>query len=113
MRFALTIAVLALVAAACTPSETSPTTSAGSATSTIVGTATTSGQPDTTSTTQAPTTTSEPSGESAPEPPEVFRYAVVAEKDARRLAVIDPNGACAGDDNGCDLTPIRTVDLSE
>jgi DNA-binding beta-propeller fold protein YncE len=43
----------------------------------------------------------------------VFSYAVVAEKQARRLVVIDPNGACSEGEGGCVLTPALVVELSE
>ncbi|GMQ92878.1 MAG: hypothetical protein BMS9Abin12_0355 [Acidimicrobiia bacterium] len=112
MRFAMVIAVLALVAGACTGSGSQPVPTSVPDASTTLGTSTTSRLSDTTSTSQAATTTVEPSV-ATDKAPEVFQYAVVAEKEARRLAVIDPNGACADNGNGCDLTPVRTVDLSE
>ncbi len=113
MRIVVTVAALALVAGACTPSGTSPTISEGPATSTTLGAATTSEPLDTTSTTRVATTTTEAPAETVPKPPEAFEYAVVAEKRARRLAVIDPRGPCAEDGSGCDLTPIATVDLPD
>ncbi|GMR02019.1 MAG: hypothetical protein BMS9Abin20_0345 [Acidimicrobiia bacterium] len=113
MRIVVTVAALALVAGACAPSGTSPTTSVEPTTSTTPGTATTAEPPETTTTTRVSTTTTEAPAETVPKPPEVFEYAVVAEKRARRLAVIDPNGACTEDGSGCALTPIATVDLPD
>ncbi len=43
----------------------------------------------------------------------MVNYAVVAEKQARRLAVIDPHGTCSGDGEVCELEPVRTIDLPD
>jgi len=103
----MVISALALVAAACTPSATSEVaTSVPDASPTL----TTS----TTSTTDPPTTTTtEATVDADPVPAEEFVYVVVAEKNSRRLAVIDPGGKCVGDGDGCELEPVQFFDLKD
>ncbi|GMQ97741.1 MAG: hypothetical protein BMS9Abin17_0242 [Acidimicrobiia bacterium] len=111
MRIVVTVAALALVAAACSPVGTSTTTSGESVDSTTPGQAPPADLPETTSTTQVSTTSAEASKETVPEPAQVFEYAVVAEKVAGRLAIVDLAPSCSSGESVCDVTPVMTVDL--
>lgn len=106
MRFTLFLFAAALLVAGCTTSPAPPTTSqqiVDSTTSSLVGT----------TTTETPTapTTSVATTSTVAEPAPVFEYAVVAEKNARRLSVIDPTSECVGSASGCDLIPVLVIDL--
>ena len=106
---------LVVVASACTSSSTPPVTvtqpsetAVSPPTTTLssdVNTSTTVTTEATAITDWAPSTTQvEPS---------VFSYAVVAEERAGRLAVLDPTDPCLSSADGCELTPVMTVDLSD
>jgi len=110
MRILVTVAALALVAAACSPSGTSTTTSGESVDSTTPVRPPPTDQPETTSTTQVAATTTQVPAETVPAAAEVYEYAVVAEKVARRLAILDLAPSCSVE-SVCDITPVMTVDL--
>lgn len=99
-------ALLLGVAVAACDSSTAPTTSTvpGQVVTTTTRPTITTG-PTTTSTIATSTTTEE-----APGP---FEYAVVAEEDARRLAVIEPGLECPDVDEACEIEPTMRVDLDE
>lgn len=42
-----------------------------------------------------------------------FEYVVIAETNAKRVAVVNATGGCSGDGEVCDLVPVRTFDLPE
>jgi len=106
-RLAVPVLAIGLVAAACTSSVTTATTEIPPATSITIAEAPTASPPVSTSTTQPPVTTSDPPPETTP--PQLFQYAVIAEETARRLAIIDPVFTCTG----CELEPIRRIELPE
>lgn len=100
---ALAAVALAVVTAACTAAEepaASTTVPAASTTSPTRATTTVATAPATTTTEVTPTTA-----------PPVFRYAVVAEERARRLAVLDPTEACLDAVDPCRLEVLSTVAL--
>lgn len=115
MRVSLLIVALSLVVAACAPSATTETTDPV----TVQPTVDVSSSPSTTSTPESGVSTSTTSSLTTTTtlPPEDIvagrSYAVVAEKQSRRLAFIDPNGLCSGDGEVCELVPVRTVDLPD
>lgn len=42
-----------------------------------------------------------------------FSYVVIAEENARRIAVVDATELCRGDSGVCDLVPVRSIELAE
>ena len=42
-----------------------------------------------------------------------FSYVVIAEENAKRIAVVDATELCRGDSGVCDLVPLRSIELSE
>lgn len=95
---------LLVVVAACTASGTTTTTIAEPATSTTFG--------HQTPTTQAQVTTTQRQTDPTDISSELSVYAVVAEEQSRRLAIVDPIGPCPNSDS-CVLAPIVTVELPE
>ncbi len=101
MRTVILVAVFIVFASGCTASAEPTTTTVSSTTSTTeTATTSTASPPIETTTTTLP-----------PDHVSVFSYAVVAETNARRLAVIDPTSDCAGEGDVCELAPVRTIDL--
>jgi hypothetical protein len=105
----------ALVGAACAPSGTSPTTTYAPVDPTVAASSTTSttGPAPSLETTGVTTTTTAAPTIVVDESAATFTYAVVAEKQARRLAVIDPTGRCLDEKDICDLPQITAVDLPD
>lgn len=66
--------------------------------------------PETTSTSVV-TTTVEQASETTQGPSEVFEYAVIAEENSRRLALIEPEAECA--EEICQLVPVATIGLEQ
>ncbi len=94
-----------ILLAGCTAATSAPETTATSTVTTTIAAPTT--------TPPATTTTTETVVETTDAPPEPVRYAVVAEERARRLAVLDPTGGCAGGEEPCTLSPLFVRDLEE
>lgn len=103
------LVVIGLLLPGCDTSTTETTPSTSDTTSTTPAPAAAT-LPDTTTSTTSLTTTTAPG---TTEPPEVFHYAVIAEEDARRLAVVDPNGECVERNEVCFLAPVTAIELGE
>ncbi|MFV1999656.1 MAG: hypothetical protein ACC654_04750 [Acidimicrobiia bacterium] len=111
MRILVAVVALALVAGACTSSGASPATSREPTSSTTLGEEPTVEPPETTPSTPVSTTSTEAPAQTVPEVPELFRYAVIAEKTARRLAIVGVVPNCSADGSVCDLVPVASFDL--
>jgi len=111
MRIPGLAVVLFLVGAACSPSGAPVvTTSAAVGSADDVSASTTSTVLAQTSSSTA-TTTTLPAPDGAPDDVAVFTYVVVAEKQSRRLAIIDPEGPCLSSEEPCELSTVATIGL--